>query len=135
MEKIKKIINSNYKLLIVFVNCDIFLSRCGEYWFLVPPANLTLDKQLPDHQVTILCRSYHHQVIMMRWSKDNGDDDYFAFQVLLLVDKEEDERNSAVVVYVPTSHVLLHEVITCALHILWLLAVVSVPPAMSHSKR
>ena len=31
-------------------------------------------------------------------------------QVLLLVDKEEDERNSAVVVYVPTSHVLLHEV-------------------------
>ena len=26
-------------------------SRCGEYWFLVPPANLTLDKQMPDHQV------------------------------------------------------------------------------------
>ena len=53
--------------------------RCGEYWFLIPPANVTLDKQLPDHQV------------------------------LLLVDKEEDERNSAVVVHVPTSHILLHE--------------------------
>ena len=44
---------------------------------------------------------------MMRWSKDD------CAQVLLLVDKAQDERNSAVVVYVPTSHVLLHEVICC----------------------
>ena len=84
--------------------------RCGEYWFLVPPANVTLDKQLPDHQVimiTFSCRLCDHLVIMISWSK--GD----CAQVLLLVDKEEDERNSAVVVYVPTSHVLLHEVICC----------------------
>ena len=51
---------------------------CGEYWFLVPHADAVLDKKRPDHQV------------------------------LLLVDKEEYDTNSEVIVYIPTSHVLLH---------------------------
>ena len=52
---------------------------CGEYWFLVPPADNVLDKNRPDHQV------------------------------LLLVDKEEYDTKSEVIVYIPTSHVLLHD--------------------------
>ena len=55
--------------------------RCGEFWFLIPPTNVTLDKSQPHHQV------------------------------LLLLDKEEDYRNSEVIVYVPTSHILHHQVI------------------------
>ena len=53
---------------------------CGEFWFLVPPANSSLDKRDKDHRV------------------------------LLLVDKEEYDTKSEVIVYVPTSHVLLHQV-------------------------
>lgn len=52
---------------------------CGEYWFLVPPVSAVLDKTRPDHQV------------------------------LLLVDKEQYDTQNEVVVYIPTSHVLLHE--------------------------
>jgi len=52
---------------------------CGEFWFLVPPANSSLDKRDKDHRV------------------------------LLLVDKEEYDTKSEVIVYVPTSHVLLHQ--------------------------
>ena len=52
--------------------------ECGEFWFLVPPANSSLDKRDKDHRV------------------------------LLLVDKEEYDTNSEVIVYIPTSHVLLH---------------------------
>ena len=55
--------------------------ECGEFWFLVPPANSSLDKRDKDHRV------------------------------LLLVDKEEYDTNSEVIVYVPTSHVLLHQVV------------------------
>ena len=55
--------------------------ECGEFWFLVPPANSSLDKRDPDHRV------------------------------LLLVDKEEYDTKSEVIVYVPTSHVLLHQVL------------------------
>ena len=55
--------------------------ECGEFWFLVPPANSSLDKRDQDHRV------------------------------LLLVDKEEYDTNSEVIVYVPTSHVLLHQAI------------------------
>ena len=54
---------------------------CGEFWFLVPPANSSLDKRDADHRV------------------------------LLLVDKEEYDTKSEVIVYVPTSHVLLHQVL------------------------
>ena len=54
---------------------------CGEFWFLVPPANSSLDKLDADHRV------------------------------LLLVDKEEYDTKSEVIVYVPTSHVLLHQVV------------------------
>ena len=54
--------------------------ECGEFWFLVPPANSSLDKALEDHVV------------------------------LLLVDKQEYDTKSEVIVYVPTSHVLLHQV-------------------------
>jgi len=52
---------------------------CGEYWFLVPPATAQLDKHKSDHQV------------------------------LLLVDKEEYDSKSEVIIYIPTSHVLLHD--------------------------
>ena len=55
--------------------------ECGEFWFLVPPANSSLDKRDKDHRV------------------------------LLLVDKEEYDTKSEVIVYVPTSHVLLHQVL------------------------
>ena len=52
---------------------------CGEYWFFVPDTDSVLDKKRPDHQV------------------------------LLLVDKEEYDTNSEVIIFIPTSHVLLHD--------------------------
>ena len=52
---------------------------CGEFWFLVPPPNAVLDTKRPNHQV------------------------------LLLVDKEQYDMNSEVIIYIPTSHVLIHE--------------------------
>ena len=55
--------------------------RCGEYWILMPPDASTtiLDKTDPRHQV------------------------------LLLVDKNEYEKKNELVLYVPTSHVLMHD--------------------------
>ena len=55
--------------------------RCGEYWLLIPSLDqeTILDKKHPQHQV------------------------------LLLMDKQEYDTNNEVVVYVPTSHVLLHD--------------------------
>ena len=54
--------------------------RCGEYWILIPPDASTtiLDKNDPQHQV------------------------------LLLVDKNEYDKKNELVLYVPTSHVLMH---------------------------
>ena len=54
--------------------------RCGEYWIMMPPDSKTImDKNHPQHQV------------------------------LLLVDKNEYDRNNELIVYVPTSHVLMHD--------------------------
>ena len=64
------------------------LQICGEYWFLVPPVTAVLDTSRPDHQV------------------------------LLLVDKEKYDFQNEVIVYIPTSHVLLHEADMLSLQLL-----------------
>ena len=61
---------------------------CGEYWFLIPSSSSVLDKRRPDHQV------------------------------LLLVDKEQYNTQSEVIVYIPTSHVLLHDADMLSLQLL-----------------
>ena len=53
--------------------------RCGEFWFLIPQEDAILDKEDPEHQV------------------------------ILLIDKDEYNTNSEVIVYIPTSHVLVHD--------------------------
>ena len=61
---------------------------CGEYWFLIPSLSSVLDESRPDHQV------------------------------LLLVDKEQYNTQSEVIVYIPTSHVLLHDADMLSLQLL-----------------
>ena len=83
--KLSKFCSSKYPLANTEVRTTHFTGKedqpqlCGEYWFLVPDADSVLDNKRPDHQV------------------------------LLLVDKEEYDTNSEVIVYVPTSHVLVHD--------------------------
>ena len=70
-----------YLLSVCMMDTVEDLQRCGEYWILIPPDATTtiLDKTDPRHQV------------------------------LLLVDKNEYEKKNELVVYVPTSHVLMHD--------------------------
>ena len=64
--------------------------KCGEYWILMPRmgGSTVLEKTRPDHQV------------------------------LLLVDKQEYDEHNELIVYVPTSHVLLHDADMLGLQVL-----------------
>lgn len=78
------IVNSSgdtYLLSVCLMDTGGAHQRCGEYWILIPSLDqeTVLDKKHPQHQV------------------------------LLLVDKQEYDTNNELVVYVPTSHVLLHD--------------------------
>ena len=78
------IVNSSgdtYLLSVCLMDTGGEHQRCGEYWILIPSLDqeTILDKKHPQHQV------------------------------LLLVDKQEYDTNNELVVYVPTSHVLLHD--------------------------
>ena len=69
--------------------------RCGEFWFLIPQQDVIMDRDDPGHQVIN--------------SKGENKTGINCFEVILLVDKEEYNTNSEVIVYIPTSHVLIHE--------------------------
>ena len=96
-EKVKSAAGDTHLLSMCMTRGEDMPRMCGEFWFLVPPVSSVLDKQKPDHQVNIF--SIRSSLII----NDNPD------QVLLLVDKEQYNTQSEVIVYIPTSHVLLHD--------------------------
>ena len=62
-EKVESAAGDTHLLSMCMTRGEDMPRMCGEFWFLVPPVSSVLDKQKPDHQVSVVTKYSSIQIV------------------------------------------------------------------------